>query len=151
MPVQPRKAMCSKAWADPGKPGGVSSPPTLKFSSTATTGARALRTMTTCKPLESLARVTLAGSAAWTRGANAVSKKSNDNRALSFNSISPGEFSQVISSLSWVGYGRLPGRSLQRHNVHANLQAMFGAPEQNTANRADVAVIATPGQGDVAV
>jgi hypothetical protein len=36
----------------PGKPGGVSSPPTLKFSSTVTTGASALRTMTTCKPLD---------------------------------------------------------------------------------------------------
>src|SRR5579859_1419768 len=151
MPVQPRKAMCSRAWADPGKPAGVSSPPTLKFSSTVTTGASALRTTITCKPLERVARVTLLGSAAWTRGANAVSRKSTDNRALSFNSISPGEFSQVVSSLSWLGYARLPGRSLQWHNIHADFQAVFGAPQQNTTNRADVAVITAPGQGDVAV
>src|SRR5277367_3486528 len=151
MPVQPRKAMCSRAWADPGKPAGVSSPPTLKFSSTVTTGASALRTMTTCKPLERVARVTLLGSAAWTRGANALSRKSKDNRALSFNSISPGQILVVISSLSWVGYARLPVESFQRHNVHADLQAVFGATEQNAANGADVTVVPAPSQGNVAV
>src|SRR5271154_1945079 len=151
MPVQPRKAMCSRAWADPGKPAGVSSPPTLKFSSTVTTGASALRTMITCKPLERVARVTLLGSAAWTRGANAVSRKSTGNRALNFNRSLQGEFSRVISSLSWVGCARLPEGSLQWHNIHAYLQAVFGAPEQDTANGADVAVIPAPGQGDVAI
>src|ERR1700730_9275450 len=151
MPVQPRKAICSSAWADPGKPGGVSSPPTLKFSSTVTTGASALRTMTTCSPLERVARVTLLGSAAWTRGANALSRKSKDSRALSFNSISPGRILAVNSSLSWVGYARLPTGSLQGHNIHADLQGMFGAPEQNAANWADVAVVPAPGQGNVAV
>src|ERR1700678_2196949 len=50
MPVQPRNAMCSCAWAMPGKPAGVSSPPTRKFVSTVTTGARALRRMTTRMP-----------------------------------------------------------------------------------------------------
>src|ERR1700722_7836739 len=82
MPVQPRKAMCSSAWAEPGKPGGVSSPPTLKFNSTVTTGASALCTITTCKPLERVARVMLLGSAAWSRS-------DKGSRAFNFKSISP--------------------------------------------------------------
>src|ERR1700677_3697067 len=89
MPVQPRNAMCSSAWADPGKPGGVSSPPTLKFSSTVTTGARALRTMTTCKPLDRVARVTELGSAACRRDAQAVSRNSKGSKTLNFTFISP--------------------------------------------------------------
>src|SRR6202012_4485185 len=86
MPVQPRKAMCSNACADPGKPAGVSSPPTLKFSSTVTTGASSLRTMTTCKPLGRVARVTLLGSAAYSC---AVSRNSKGSRVLTFNWPSP--------------------------------------------------------------
>src|ERR1700677_1899092 len=87
MPVQPRKAMCSSAWAEPGKPGGVSSPPTLKFNSTVTTGASVLCTITTCKPLERVARVMLLGSAAC-RG-NTVSKSDKGSSAFNFKSISP--------------------------------------------------------------
>src|ERR1700723_409842 len=154
MPVQPRNAMCSSAWADPGKPGGVSSPPTLKFSSTVTTGASALRTMTTCKPLESVARVTFAGSAACKRDVQAVSRNSKDSRAFNFTSIfSEGEFLQgrPVTPV-WHGAAVRDYRcSLQRHNIHPNFQAVFGAPEQHPANRADVAVIPTPRQGNVAI
>src|ERR1700683_669147 len=99
MPVQPRNAMCSSALADPGKPGGVSSPPTLKFSSTVTPGAKALRTMTTCKPLESVARVTLLGSAALRRDAQTVSRNSKGSRALNFTFISPMGDSRGLLSL----------------------------------------------------
>src|ERR1700722_5545958 len=38
----------------PGNPGGVSSPPTWKFISTVTTGARAFGTTTTCMPFASV-------------------------------------------------------------------------------------------------
>src|ERR1700679_2367684 len=170
MPVQPRNAMCSSAWADPGKPGGVSSPPTLKFSSTVTTGASALRTMTTCKPLVSVARVTLLGSAALRRGAQTVSRNSKGSRALNFTFISPmGGFSRVAffrrpaSSLARRGWKKKPQvpplrcqwgcgqQLLQRHHVHAYLQAVFCAAEQNPANGADVAVVPAPRQGDVPV
>src|SRR5580704_1779370 len=143
--------MCSSAWAEPGKPGGVSSPPTLKFSSTVTTGASALRTMTTCKPLDSVARVTLLGSAACKRVALAENRTSKDNRALNFTSISPRRILAGGSSLSWLGYARLPEGSLQRHYIDSDLQAVFGAAEQNSANGADIAVIPAPRQGDVAV
>src|ERR1700678_4493315 len=101
MPVQPRKAMCSSAWAEPGKPGGVSSPPTLKFNSTVTTGARALRTMTTCKPLERVARVMLLGSAACS--GNTVSRSDKGSRAFNFKSISPGRVFACSSVLHGVG------------------------------------------------
>src|SRR5271156_1263318 len=107
MPVQPRKAMCSSAWAEPGKPGGVSSPPTLKFNSTVTTGARVLCTMTTCRPLESVARVTLLGSAACS--GDTVSRSDKGSRAFNFKSISPGRIlacNSVLHGVATRGYQR---------------------------------------------
>src|ERR1700677_182037 len=51
----------------------------------------------------------------------------------------------LYSSILWLG------GSVQRHHIHSDLQAVFCAPEQNPANRADVAIIPAPSQGDVPV
>src|ERR1700760_3785285 len=131
MPVQPRKAMCSSAWAEPGNPGGVSSPPTLKLSSTVTTGASALRTITTCSPLGRVARVTLSGSAACRKGPAA----NRNNKGSSFTQISP-----VGSSFSF-----------QWGDIDSYPEAVLRPSQQDPSYWTHVTVISSPCQRDMSI
>src|SRR6202161_1471549 len=86
--------------------------------------------MTTCKPLDSVARVTELGSAAFKRDAQAVSRNSKGSRALNFTSfLRVGEFSPVAffrrTIPSFARRGPLP---VVRAVLKLNGQQTTGAP-----------------------